>query len=314
MEFKQIIGQQNAVEYLHNSIRNDRIAHALIFEGEDGMGKMTLSNIYAQALLCTSQNKPCNTCSGCSKFTSQNHPDFRLIAPCQKKSITTDEISELLSDAYIIPNDGGHKVYIIQKAHMMTPTAQNKLLKILEEPPEYLVIILLCDNISSVLQTILSRSITLKMQRLNQVEMHKALRSLGVDEDKINDVVPIAYGNVGYALKIANSKNTTNQFEEYKKIFFMIDQQNKIEVFSFLEKNKKSIHEILLSWQMILSNCIKIKSDTKNSGYIEDEINYSNKYEIDDIINKLTYILETESRLAANAQYLPTVDWLLSNL
>ena len=129
MDYSQIIGQKKAVRYLRQSIINDMQNHAMIFEGEDGMGKMTLAKVYAKSLFCISERKPCNHCSSCNKFEHGNHLDFKIIEPQNKKSISTEDVSELLSDAYLIPNEGDNKVYIIQKAHLMTTAAQNKLLK-----------------------------------------------------------------------------------------------------------------------------------------------------------------------------------------
>lgn len=237
--------------------------------------------------------------------------DFKLIEPKSKKSISTEDISELLSDAYLIPSEGARKVYIIEKAHLMTTAAQNKLLKILEEPPHYLTIMLLCDNISNVLSTIISRSVTIKMQRLSESEIKDELIKRGADEKKAGEIAAFSGGNLGYALNILNDKKALEKNEGYYKAFFDIEIK-KIDTFSFLDKSRYDIGSILICWQKILSDCLKVK--TGKSAYDEKIINYAKKHEIDDIIDKLTYILKAESRLASNAQYLPTVDWLLLNL
>lgn len=287
--------------------------HALIFEGEDGMGKMTLARVYAKSLLCSSDIKPCNECSNCTKFEHGNHLDFKVVEPKSKKSISTEEVTELLSDAFLIPNDGDNKIYIIQKAHLMTPAAQNKLLKILEEPPEYLTIILLCDNISNILSTIISRCVTIKMKKLSDEQVKEELTKKGAQKDKAEEIASFSNGNLGYALAILDDEKVLEKYKEYNEVFFEIDN-SRIDAFSFLDKKRSEIDSILSCWQKILSNCLKIKTDTENSTRSKKEINYAKKHEIDDIIDRLTYILQAESRLASNAQYLPTVDWLLSNL
>ncbi len=313
MNYSEIIGQKNSVRYLKQSISNDKQNHALIFEGEDGMGKMTLAMAYAKSLLCVSKNKPCDGCSSCVKFEHGNHLDFKIIEPKSKKSISTEDVSVLLSDAFLIPNEGDNKVYIIQKAHLMTPAAQNKLLKILEEPPEYLTIMLLCDNISNVLSTIISRSVTIKMQRLSEEQIKIELIERGAQEKKAIEIASFSNGNLGYAIEILNDKKTLEKYEEYNEVFFSLGN-NKIDAFSFLDKKRGEISDILICWQKILSDCLKIKTGVGNGLYSGNEINYAKNHGIDDIIDKLTYILQAESRLASNAQYHPTVDWLLSNL
>jgi DNA polymerase-3 subunit delta' len=204
--------------------------------------------------------------------------------------------------------------YVIDKAHTMTPAAQNRLLKILEEPPEYLAIILLCDNISNVLPTILSRSIKIKLQKLTDIYVQKALEQNGYDEEKAKDIAKLAGGNIGYALKVAKDKKALNKYDEYKNIFFAIDNGMKIDAFCFLEKKRNEIGDILVCWQKILSNSIKLKSYDVILNCSQDEKMYVNKHKLDELVEKLDYILQTEIRLAANSQYLPTIDWLLSKL
>ncbi len=316
MEYKQIIEQKHVKSYLQKAVQNDRIAHSLIFEGEEGMGKKTIAAIYSQALLCENKDivKPCNNCAGCARFASFNHPDFCIVKPHKKKSISTDDISKLISDACLIPAQGIRKVYIIQKAHMMTPSAQNKLLKILEEPPDYLSIILLCDNIANIIPTIISRAITVKMKKVSFNEVADALQEKGIEQDIAGEIAKLAGGNIGYALKIANDKKALNKYDEYKRVFFDIDNDMKIEAFSYLDKKRNEISDILNCWQNILSDCIKIKSYAGIDNYHDNEIKYADNKQLDDIMDKLALLLETESRLNANAQYLPTVDWLLSKL
>lgn len=314
MDYSSIIGQQHAKEYLIKSIENDRIAHALIFEGEEGMGKKTISMVYSKALMCKGENKPCNNCSGCTRFENGNHPDFRIIKPHKKKSITTEDITDLLSDAYIIPNEDMRKIYVIDKAHTMTPAAQNRLLKILEEPPEYLIIILLCDNISNVLPTILSRSIKIKLQKLSDSSVAQALMQNGYDSDRAKEIARLSGGNIGYAQKVAKDKKALNKYDEYKNIFFAIDNGMKVDAFYFLEKKKSEIGDILVCWQKILSNCIKQKSCKSLVTCSVEETQYANNNKLEEMVDKLGYILETEIRLAANSQYLSTIDWLLAKL
>ena len=313
MGYKGIIGQKSSVKYLKKAVESGKTNHSLIFEGEEGMGKMTLAKEYAKSLFCAGDDKPCGQCVNCRKFEHGNLLDFKIIAPKSKKSVSTEDISDMLSDAFLIPNEGGRKVYIVQKAHLMTAAAQNKLLKILEEPPEYLNLMLLCDNISNILPTIISRCVTLKMQKLTEEDIQKELMSRGHDETTASNAAALSSGNLGYALMISEDKNALEKFAEYRKMFYEI-HTNKIEAFSYLDKKRGEIGAILICWQKILSDCLKIKTVEGFRPQSEDEINYAQKHGIDDIIDKLTYILQAESRITGNAQYMPTVDWLLSNL
>ena len=313
MDYSHILGQENSVRYLKKTVAKNRHSHAVIFEGEDGTGKMTLAKVYAKSLLCTGGDKPCGNCAACAKFDHGSHMDFKILGPGSRKSISTEDVSDLLSDAYLIPGEGQNKVYIIEHAQLMTPAAQNKLLKILEEPPQYLSIILLCDNIANVLPTIISRSMTIKMQRLTDDIIKGEMMKMGADEKRAGEIAAFSGGNLGYAINILGDKNALKKNEEYYEAFFGIDK-SRIDAFSYLGKKRDEISEILVCWQKILSDCLKIKTGAGSGTHDEYKRNYVKKHEINDIIDKLTYILKAESRLAGNAQYLPTVDWLLSNL
>ena len=151
-------------------------------------------------------NRHVGKCASCIKFSHESHPEFKTIEPKNKKSISTEDISELLSDAFLIPGEGVRKVYIIKKAHLMTPAAQNKLLKILEEPPEYLTIILLCDNISNILPHNNIAFVTIKMQRLTEETIKAELIKRGVSKDRAGEIASFSWGNLGFALSVLDDK------------------------------------------------------------------------------------------------------------
>jgi hypothetical protein len=139
------------------------------------------------------------------------------------------------------------------------------------------------------------------------------MMKMGADEKRAGEIAAFSGGNLGYAINILGDKNALKKNEEYYEAFFGIDK-SRIDAFSYLGKKRDEISEILVCWQKILSDCLKIKTGTGSGTHDEYKRNYVKKHEINDIIDKLTYILKAESRLAGNAQYLPTVDWLLSNL
>ncbi len=171
----------------------------------------------------------------------------------------------------------------------------------------------MCDNIANVLPTIISRSVTIKMQRLTDDEVKNEMIKMGADEKRAEEISAFSGGNLGYAKDILSDKGALKKNEEYYEAFFRVGE-SRIDVFSYLAKKRDEISDILICWQKILSDCLKINTGTGRGSYEDNKINYAKKHGINDIIDKLTYILQAESRLAGNAQYLPTVDWLLSNL
>ena len=142
------------------------LSHAYILSGPPGSGKHDLALILAQAMVCTAPGggRPCLQCSGCRKAAGGIHPDVVRIAPPEgKRDIVVDQIRALRTDAYIKPNEAGRKVYLIEDAPAMNPSAQNALLKVLEEGPPYAAFLLLADNAGMLLPTIRSRCETLAL-------------------------------------------------------------------------------------------------------------------------------------------------------
>ena len=142
MYFDNIIGQDFAKKYLTNSIKKNKINHAYMFEGIDGIGKRTFSQELSKILLDTEN--------------LESSPDYINIYPDEKNSIKIAQIRKLLTDIIVKPHKQ-YKIYIINQAETMTRDAQNALLKTLEEPPEYAIIILITSNKEALLDTIKSR-------------------------------------------------------------------------------------------------------------------------------------------------------------
>ena len=147
---------------IDNMVKNGKIPHAIIIEGKRGKAQSELVNFIASFAVCTGAEKPCGVCVACKKLLSNNHPDvITYEGGTAKRSFSVDKIREIRLDAYIIPNEARHKVYILYNAESMGKEAQNALLKVLEEPPSYIVFILVCKSHSNMLETVNSRSVVL---------------------------------------------------------------------------------------------------------------------------------------------------------
>ena len=187
--FHDIIGLGAAGEHLQNALRTGAVSHAYILYGEKGSGRRLLAGVFAAALQCeTRQKNPaltdrCGTCPSCIRYESDAHPDIITVTH-EKKSksdkrtdLSVDDIRRVISDVPIRPYGSPYKVYILPDADKMTPQAQNALLKTLEEPPAYAVLLLLAASLSAFLPTVLSRCVALKISPLpeEQVEQYLVL-------------------------------------------------------------------------------------------------------------------------------------------
>lgn len=155
---RDIIMNDTARDTLDNFFTQKRIPHAIIVEGTTPENRLKAAKLLAQALVCQGEQIPCGECKHCRKALQDAHPDIIF---CDKESGKTtmgvDVIRQMKSSAFISTNEADRKVYIFNEAQDMTVQSQNALLKIFEEPPEHIAIIMTCDSKATLLETILSR-------------------------------------------------------------------------------------------------------------------------------------------------------------
>lgn len=183
-EFLDVKGQDMAVRLLRNALQSHKISHAYMFVGETGTGKSLLADAFAKNLLCESGTGiACNNCKSCHQANSHNHPDIIYLSPEKEGYISVGDIRDNVNATISIkPYQGQYKVYIIAHAEWMSEGAQNALLKTMEEPPEYAVILLLTDNEEHFLPTIMSRVVTIPLVPVAYEEKIKAPEFIALKE------------------------------------------------------------------------------------------------------------------------------------
>lgn len=202
-------GHGPEIGHLLRSARAGRLAHAYLFCGARGCGKKTLARLLAQALFCEAEEgkRPCGFCPACKRFLSGNHPDVRALSP-KGRSIGVDEVRELMDYLSRRPYEGRWHVAIVERADKMTPSAQNALLKTLEEPPAHAVFILATTEPQRLPATILSRCQRFDFRRLSvetMVErMMVVLGGIGrtASEEALHEIARAAEGAMRDALSI----------------------------------------------------------------------------------------------------------------
>jgi DNA polymerase-3 subunit delta' len=178
--YENISGNAHIIDYLKRAVQHSTVSHAYIFSAGPGMGKRLLADTFAKALVCELAGpEPCGVCPACRAFENNSHTDV-IYVTSEKKSIGVDEIRGLNDDIAIRPYKSQYKIYIIPDAETMTPQAQNALLKTLEEPPLYGVILMLSDKLDNMLPTLRSRSIILKLQPLSDDAVRECLIRAGI--------------------------------------------------------------------------------------------------------------------------------------
>lgn len=208
--FRDILGHKQEIAHLERAIESGKVSHAYIFTGEKGTGKHRLASAFAETLQCEdTQNRPCGKCHSCRQAQSGNHPDIIYVSHEKPSSIGVEDIrSQLAGDIQIRPYNGNYKIYIIPDAEKMTVQAQNAILKTIEEPPEYAVIILLTANEQALLETIRSRCVILNLKPVPDEVVRKYLmEQIQVPDYQADICVAFAQGNIGKAVRLASSED-----------------------------------------------------------------------------------------------------------
>lgn len=237
--FQDIIGQEQIKEHLLNALSTGKVSHAYIFNGEKSMGKEFIAKVFAMALQCERKGTdPCQECHSCKQALTDNHPDIIRVTHEKPNTISVEDIrAQVNNDVGIKPYSGPYKVYIINEAEKMTPQAQNAILKTLEEPPAYAVILLLTANVNALLPTILSRCVVLNMKPVADAQVKKYLmEQLQVPDYKAEVCVAFARGNIGKAKALASSEDFENVKAEALSLLKYIQDMELSEVIAAVRR------------------------------------------------------------------------------
>lgn len=320
--FANMIGQAAVKEHLQKSLQTAKVSHAYIFYGEKGSGKKTLADLFARALQCEEgMDEPCNQCVSCKQALNRNQPDIIYVQHEKPNIISVDEIRRQVNNSIAIkPYSSERKVYIIDEAEKMNVQAQNALLKTLEEPPAYAVIILLTTNLEAMLQTIRSRCVTLTMKPIAEMEIQRYLmREEQIPDYKAGICAAFARGNVGRARELVVSA----EFEELKDETLQLLQQfsdktlSDIAAFAKTKADKSSDTEGFLELlQMWYRDVLLYKATGSSKQLIfGEEASYIKKMAVKSTYEGLNRVLnaieEARTRLAGNVNAELTLEWLL---
>ena len=317
-----MVGQDNLKDYLQNTVRENRPPQALILEGEKGAGKRTLARLFAMALLCEGEGeKPCLRCRSCVLAGADNHPDMITVSHEKPNVIGVDEVREqIIGDVQIKPFYNRRKIYIVPDAQKMNVNSQNALLKTIEEPPDYAVIILLTENKEALLPTILSRCTSFSLNPLSDRVVSSYLVShFDIDPDRASVSASLSRGSIGRALEMARS-------EDFKRIYDQtLDFLKRAESseFSFIfscakdmasrKEELETVMDLILLWYRDMLICKA--SDNALSLTFSNETGYivskAKKYSYEEMNGVFKALEKTKERLHYNANTEGSMDVLL---
>lgn len=320
--FQDIIGQEQIKEHLQNAISTGKISHAYIINGERFAGKEFIARIFAMALQCEAAGaKPCQECHSCKRALSWNQPDIIRVTHEKPGSIGVDDIrGQINGDIAIKPYNSPYKIYIVNEAEKMTVQAQNALLKTLEEPPAYAVILLLTTNVNSLLQTILSRCVILNMKPVSdQLVKAYLMQEMQVPDYKAEVCVAFARGNIGKARQLAASEDFDKVKEEALSLLKYVHEMDITEMIAAIKKvseykfDVNDYLEILTIWyrDVLLfkatsdANHLVFKEEIQSIRRVAGRTSYEG---IETVIQALA---KARNRLDANVNFELTMELLL---
>ncbi|MBQ0043100.1 MAG: DNA polymerase III subunit [Lachnospiraceae bacterium] len=325
--FSEIIGQEQMKEVMKKAVTSGAPSHAYIICGERSSGKEFIARLFAAALQCenhTQEGEPCNDCHACHQAISGNHPDIIRVLHERPNTIGVDDIrSQINNDIVIKPYQGPYKIYIMNEGEKMTAQAQNALLKTLEEPPAYGIILILTSNLDNMLPTILSRCVVLNMKPAPDEEIRAYLmRELQVPDYKADVCVAFARGNVGKAKALATSEEFDNIKEDAVGLLKSIDGMDVSEIIAAVRKiteykfNIDDYLDIIAVWyrDVLLfkatgdANHLIFKSELPFIREVADASTYEG---IDNVIDAID---KAKSRLKANVNFDLTMQLLIMTI
>ena len=282
----------NILNQLNKNIEKNELRHSYIFAGIKNIGKKETAFKFAKNIICNDNISK-------NKFDNNNHPDFAYICPDEKNTIKIETIRNMIKDISIKPIESEYKVYIINDADLITTQGQNALLKTLEEPPHYAVIILITSNYYGLLDTIRSRSQRLNFNKLENKDVLKYINEHNIDIDIKQDLLLfLINGRIGYIEKIENDVDIINDLYEFISDLKNIDL---IELYTF----EKDFLEYKDNIENILDYMINIYAYILRN---EKNINVS-------IIEKsIEYIEKCKKNIKGNINFEIAIDNLFQNL
>lgn len=290
--FEGILGNEKNKKILEKSLELSKSSHSYIFCGTEGIGKKAIAKEFAKKILCIGNKQNDCSCKSCIEFSSSNNPDFLLIESDDGK-IKIEQIREMQRKIAEKPIISDKKVYIINDADKMTTEAQNCLLKTLEEPPEYITIILICSNENNLLSTIKSRCTRMYFEPIEINEVKKYIKGINISKDINENILNLSQGSIGKAIKLVENQSL---YENIEKLLEDLTKKDLIDIIKMSEEIYKSKEEI----ESILEymNVVALELSKKNIKYIRF----------------IETIEETKKRLKANSNYDMCIDNMLFNI
>ena len=269
--FSRLLGNEEAKTRVGRAIESGTLPHAFLIGGPSGSGKTTLATEMAAAINCHNKNSknmplPCGECDNCRRIYEGNYPDVKVLAkPKDRATLGVEAVKDFREDMFLSSTESEHKIYFIDDAECMTPEAQNALLKVLEEPPSSVTIILLAKECDRILTTIKSRAQYIAMTRFDDQELAERLlresaeaRAMSsLDHSRFMGLIMSADGRLGLAKALLSKKMSESDEEDRAEIVSLIralaQKTSYAEIYSVVSRFPTKRTELNLSLERMMN-------------------------------------------------------------
>lgn len=255
-------------QFLMSQINNNNLNHGYLLLGPEGSGKLDVGLKFSQALLCENENRPCGKCNSCKKFINNSHPDFKIIEPVNN-IIRLEQIGEIIRGVKNKPFQSEKKIFLINQADLMNLQSQNSLLKTLEEPPNFMVIILITDDYEKLLDTVISRCEIIKFKPIDEASLLELLADKAFTDLEKKFLINISMGNKRLLEALIKDEEYINTREKLLKIIDRLLNKDKTAIYDGLDlfEDFEEI-DFLFQTMIYFFRDILIYKETKNKEII----------------------------------------------
>lgn len=320
--FKNIIGHEQIIQHMSAALKSKKISHAYIFEGPNGSGKNMLATAFAAAMECEAgYGDSCGMCRSCHQMETGNQPDVKRLTHEKPMTISVDDVRrQINADMLIKPYSSKYKIYIVDEAEKMNEQAQNALLKTIEEPPEYGIIMLLTNNLDAMLPTILSRCITFHLKPVRSDKIVDLLTTqYEIPDYKAQICAAFSQGIVGKAIQMASSEDFNDLQYHVRNIVknvYDMDVYELVDTVKQLSVYKTDINDVI-DMMMVWYRDVLLLKVTKDANTIVYKDEYRSlmeqaKRSSYEGLNTIIGALEkAKARLAANVNFDVAIEMML---
>lgn len=324
-DFNAVAGHERIIKSLRESIKNDMTSHAYIFCGNKGSGRNLTAGAFAKTANCLSpiNGNACGKCPSCIQFESGNNPDVFYVKATKTISISVDDIREqIVNEVKIKPYSYKRKIFIIDKADTMTSQAQNALLKTLEEPPKYVLIILIAENTENFLPTVLSRCVMMKFSPISvNLIKNYLINNCAMNEDDAAFYAEYSIGSIGEALRLSGDENFYQMRNDiiscldrldtmdFVSAMFMAKEMEKYKAYSELFDIMYMFYRDVFCMRLFKDDRYVIQKD--KLGLIEKKAKNLNEQTI---AKRLDFIMDIKKKIRQNTAFRLSMEVLFMNL